>query len=1591
MCRSQQAVWIFLLWVFSFTGAYAATPTCSAVFPDGVSSNNNGGKIKIEWASKVISSPNNILATKRLDDRSGGNSCNTTSCGYTGSAAESMDYNTFPNNNNDVEIGYNETRTLLPGNYDDIRLSSNAIATLTPGDYKLRGSLHLRSNAQIRISGTGTVRILLKGNGRFESGSDINAGGDASQLIIYSRGEVKLESNATVTGFIYAKRTVRLYNRAEVTGAVSGKDVELRSSASKVTYLPSAVSSAAFGDLCGGGSVIPTEPPPAATGCAAIWSDGVQSHSSQGEVKFEWRAQVINSPDNIINAVEIDDDSGGTSCGSTTCTASFSASEALDFDGFKSSGGSDFKVEYKQSRTISPGTYKKIELKGQALLTMEPGDYYVTDDFKLKWDSEIRISSGTVRIFARKKFESEGRGRVNSNGNPEQLLILAKDDVKLKNTDDVKAFIYSEKDVELGHGSDVVGGVSGKDVKLKSSNATVTYDADGAATAAFGDICSGGPAAAPEPIAEYRFDECTVDSTLADETGNYNATPNGVSTTDGGVVGKALDLSAGSTSDWVDLPRGVANGLDDFSIALWIKTSVSKSQQEIIQALGSNTNDDELEIYLINSSRVRFQTRDDDVYLDSGSSLTDGSWHHLVITRDGNQGCLYVDGSLQECETGLRSGTLSVPQNAFVLGQEQDSYGGSFSSSQSFEGLMDELKIYNRTLSASDASAIYTNEQAGNNSDGSSRAALNCEPEELEASVDLRFDELSWNGSANEVKDSSTSGTYSGSAQGQANTIANGQVCRAAEVDGFDDYISIDNLSDTLKGTASLSFWIRTNQDGSDTVWRAPALTGVEEDGGTDDIFWGWLDASGRIGLGVGNSSGMSTSSINDNAWHHVVLTRDSSDGDYQVFVDGSLERSGTLATGEIGNSFASLGRVENTGSTEPVYLQGEFDELVVFPTVLSSGQVSTIFDNQSNNKRWDGSDAVCEEADTVDHYGISAPATALTCEAAEVTITAYDSSGNIVAPESGTTITLSTDNAVDGWSLPPNGTPLSGNSYTFDGTQTSVVLNLMNTNPEVLNIDVTDGSATELKGDSAKDPSITFADAAFRFDTIAAQTSGKEGSAVTLSAIQTDADTGRCVALQPNPAANVDVTFAYSCEDPSSCATKENGLTVNGVAVDSEAVSYTTVPVTFNSSGQASLNLNYSDAGQIKVHAAAELAVESAPTKATVVGSSNTFVVAPAGFCIQPMKDGSIFSCSTADANCNPLAAAGEKFTIQVSARQWGDGGTDYCNYSSTPNFELSSLTLQESATVLAPAPGGSDGDVVAEPLSLSKGVGETDQVSIDEVGVFTLTSKDVDYMGVTIPASTSVPIGRFYPKYFVLNDGVKLTNREESSCSDAVFTYMDEEFGAIFSLTAQNAGGDKTENYFGSFAKLNSLSELNVLLGQAPSGGVWTGYSDRQEVNGDAPSWNKGVLSVDLALVFERTGNPDGPYADLAVAIAPVDDDGVQLDSFDIDTDADSVDDYALIERTEIRFGRMQIQNTYGPETASLNQPVFIQYFDGTNFVTNEDDTCTPIVTSDMTLQVEGASALAQGVVTDVTIGSGTTNLVIGTKLDEGNAGEA
>ncbi|MEX1198301.1 MAG: DUF6701 domain-containing protein [Pseudohongiellaceae bacterium] len=298
----------------------------------------------------------------------------------------------------------------------------------------------------------------------------------------------------------------------------------------------------------------------------------------------------------------------------------------------------------------------------------------------------------------------------------------------------------------------------------------------------------------------------------------------------------------------------------------------------------------------------------------------------------------------------------------------------------------------------------------------------------------------------------------------------------------------------------------------------------------------------------------------------------------------------------------------------------------------------------------------------------------------------------------------------------------------------------------------------------------------------------------------------------------------------------------------------------------------------------------------------------------------------------------------------------------------------------------------------------GGTLSVTYDEVGIVGLSAQLVDsagdpttYIALTDPGTDPdndavtgaiENLGRFIPARFQVTNTL-LTPRIEQSCMpESVFTYMGEAFGVDVQLRAENLDGNTTVNYRAGFAKLNSTGELNfaAVLEDAVDGN--TLLTDRL-VDTDYPDafgadWAGGTAEGELSLmgnlVFTRDGDtdlegntntPDGPFEELTIAFVPVDDDGVTVDTLDVDDDADPpAPAFSAIDRHEFRYGRLLIDNAYGPETEDLAILFRVEYYDGERFVINTDDSCTSIDAADLDFVPDSwAGNLAQGETTITT----------------------
>ena len=87
----------------------------------------------------------------------------------------------------------------------------------------------------------------------------------------------------------------------------------------------------------------------------------------------------------------------------------------------------------------------------------------------------------------------------------------------------------------------------------------------------------------------------------------------------------------------------------------------------------------------------------------TGVSANDGQWHHICATWENANGewKLYKDGKLERTATGLKTGHVIRAEGSLVLGQEQDSTGGNFDQSQSFQGSLTNVNVWSYVLPAS--------------------------------------------------------------------------------------------------------------------------------------------------------------------------------------------------------------------------------------------------------------------------------------------------------------------------------------------------------------------------------------------------------------------------------------------------------------------------------------------------------------------------------------------------------------------------------------------------------------------------------------------------------------------------------------------------------------------------------------------------------------------------------------------------------------------------------------------------------------------------------------------------------------------------
>jgi MSHA biogenesis protein MshQ len=588
--------------------------------------------------------------------------------------------------------------------------------------------------------------------------------------------------------------------------------------------------------------------------------------------------------------------------------------------------------------------------------------------------------------------------------------------------------------------------------------------------------------------------------------------------------------------------------------------------------------------------------------------------------------------------------------------------------------------------------------------------------------AEWRLDEITpYTGLAGEVKSSVSGGTNGTATNGATNGA--GKVCRAAIFDGTNDYISVAGLSSQLSGTSSMSFWIKTSQTGNNTPWIAPGVTGVEQGGGGNDIFWGWINATGKIAVSKGNTLGaQSTTSINNGAWRHIVLTRDQIGGTTKIYVDGVLENKRVSETGMVTTAFASFGRMQNTNA----YFNGSLDEVKVFSTVLNSTQVASLYSNESAGKNWDGSARTCTVSGPHHLEIVHASGTGLTCTPSTLTLRACADASCTTLYTGGVSGALSaTGTPTVNWDGSSGGAVGSG--FVIPSGSSSVTKNVQVTTVGSVVIGVVSPVTPAASSDTTCNfgsPACTFTASASGFIFDVPNHVSEVQQTVNVSSVKSADNSLACVPAFQSVAKNVTFKCSYTSPISGTLPVRVNGIPMNTANSAASACDGTgrAVSLSFGPTGVASASVQYADVGSIGLTATY---TGSGIDAGLTMSGSDSFIAAPKDFAFSAIP-------------ASPMQA-GKPFNATVTARNGAN--------AATPNFSNQTVTISSSN----PQPALGNATPINAPLSgFSNGVASTN-LTWNEVGTVDLNANLNNYLGSGLSVSgVNAGTGRFQPAYF-------------------------------------------------------------------------------------------------------------------------------------------------------------------------------------------------------------------------------------------------
>lgn len=1275
------------------------------------------------------------------------------------------------------------------------------------------------------------------------------------------------------------------------------------------------------------------------------WDGAVRDCSVPIDLKLEYRFEDTSPTDPAGVLDETDNDHDGTagtgsSQISNTATAAIPNSPGTcgyrDFDGTTNANVSwvdpgaaaiDLSSDFSLTAWVQPN-FPGTDLGGTEYGVISKGDNYqlslvsYDDGGTLRANMRLRWVDGnsTVHSFETTDLELETDG-----SSWYHITGIYSDD---------QYYLYVNGSLATGGSVTVVSGVAINDNSLEIGQISgannfqgfideVRIYSGGLSPGEVATVAADNHGCVDGLTAVFRFDEADwgLGIDVLDFSGNghdgvaFNSDPVQ------GFVCNAADLTADGIGDYLVLGEGALNGLTDFTVTFWGRSA--NTGTGVAMTGGSITVPQDFVVSFDNPTSLVPEISDADQLTATVTSISDYTWRFYAWTRNtsSSQQCLYEGTALDApgapltvtCDSAGNDNTpLTVDAGGFVLGQLSGTQvGNDFDAANDWEGLIDELIIFNEVKSSADLEIIRDNHILGKNWDAApADSARLCAPVEPDPLIEIRFDEQAWTG-AGSVVDSQDFAS-NGIATNSQPVV--GKVCNAADLSGtgITDYISLDSDALNGRGSFTLMFWGKPNSlfsgptsvlSGANGSQPRELVMRFDDETTADPELFGVEILSDTLTPG---------DELNNSEWHHYTWRRNEDENCfYQDGVSLGCATGANTSLTSISPGGFILGQEQGSvgGSFTADGWDGLIDELIIFNQILSDAQILQIYGYQNVGNGWDNSARSCQ--DPVSHYEIdhagSSGATVSSCGGVTFSVNAHQIDDSPAIPSAGTTITMSCTSVPDDgscatmtWSLSlGNGIFTGPNQYTFSGNESTVDLHMDGlTANTTYNINITDGISTETTNNN-EDPDLIIAAGSIKFyeggyasgtaDNIGTQVAYKpsnvEPGAQSLSMVALGS--GGC-ALEPSfQDATQPVNMFYECVDSDTCSASglveitypdTNSTTATAAIAGNDLGGTTSTPLNiyFDADAEAAISFVYKDAGKIRLYANDGTNGDN---------PSNNFVVRPFGFLIEAKDSLDATPTTPVTTDSTAFVEAGEAFKVDITAVGWEgldddslfdgddldsladgndghpDDDADLSDNSVLPNFgqETSPESVSISHSLSLPL-GGSTGVLSGTTTfnSFNNGTDQNIDIEWNEVGGIELQASLVssDYLLSTETVrGAEVEVGRFIPSKFTVTPGTLVT-RSDLSCSPASdFTYMEENLSLSFTMEALNQDDAITENYDSDFAlaHLDTADELGLVSGDDCSPTCTTDLTSRI-TSTPVIDWQAGQLSINASLSIDK-----------------------------------------------------------------------------------------------------------------------------------------